>query len=188
MGVFSIARKFSSSSKPATLLRNISARFCISRCNAESLELHRLLDRVLNHFCRLGCVSARVRNLDISSTFPPRKRQKERKEPKLDKVPVVYRSEQTKLKQNVTNQNNPDLAAIDELLNSGALNPPVESVAKPRVLIRQTATLLRSRSRKDEHGILLPRDLSDHFKSGQRLSLQNRPTGLACLLYTSRCV
>jgi len=97
MGVFSIARKFSSSSKPATLLRNISARFCISRCNAESLELHRLLDRVLNHFCRLGCASARVRNLDISSTFPPRKRQKERKEPKLDKVPVVYRSEQTKL-------------------------------------------------------------------------------------------
>ena len=73
-------------------------------------------------------------------------------------MPVVYRSEQTKLKQNVTNQNNPDLAAIDELLNSGALNPPVESVAKPHVLIRQTATLLRSRSRKDEHGILLPRE------------------------------
>ena len=78
--------------------------------------------------------------------------------PKLDKVPVVYRSEQTHLKQHVSNQNNPELAAIDGLLSSGALHPVIESSTKPHVLIRQTASLLRSRSRKDEHGILLPRE------------------------------
>jgi hypothetical protein len=78
--------------------------------------------------------------------------------PKLDKVPVVYRSERAQLKQNISNQNNSDLAAIDELLSSGALNSRVESAAKPHVLIRQTASQLRSRSRKDEHGILLPRE------------------------------
>lgn len=78
--------------------------------------------------------------------------------PKLDKVPVVYRSERAQLKQNISNQNNPDLAAIDELLSSGALNSHVESAAKPHPLIRQTASQLRSRSRKDEHGVLLPRE------------------------------
>jgi hypothetical protein len=78
--------------------------------------------------------------------------------PKLDKVPVVYRSERAQLRQSISNQNNPDLAAIDELLSSGALNSHVESAAKPHVLIRQTASQLRSRSRKNEHGILLPRE------------------------------
>jgi hypothetical protein len=78
--------------------------------------------------------------------------------PKLDKVPVVYRSERPQLKQNVSNQTNPDLAAIDELLSSGGLNSHVENEAKPHALIRQTASQLRSRSRKDEHGILLPRE------------------------------
>jgi len=78
--------------------------------------------------------------------------------PKLDKVPIIYRSERTQLKQSAHDQNNPDLVAIDQLLSSGALNTSLESNTKPNALIRQTASLLRSRSRKDEHGILLPRE------------------------------
>jgi hypothetical protein len=78
--------------------------------------------------------------------------------PKLDKMPVVYRSERAHLKQNSPDRSNPELAAIDGLLASGALNPPTESAAKPHPLIRETASLLRSRSRKDEHGKLLPRE------------------------------
>jgi len=78
--------------------------------------------------------------------------------PKLDKVPVVFRSERAQLKQNAREESNPELAAIDGLLSSGVLNPPTESAAKPHALIRETASQLRSRSRKDEHGRLLPRE------------------------------
>ncbi|MGB9233485.1 MAG: hypothetical protein WCC04_03665 [Terriglobales bacterium] len=78
--------------------------------------------------------------------------------PKLDKVPIIYRSERAQLKQTAHDQNNPDLVAVDQLLSSGALNTSLEHNTKPNVLIRQTASLLRSRSRKDEHGILLPRE------------------------------
>jgi len=78
--------------------------------------------------------------------------------PKLDNVPVVYRSERSQLKQNAPTQNNPELAAIDQLLSSGALDPQDESAAKPHVLVRHTASQFRSRTRKDEHGILLPRE------------------------------
>jgi len=78
--------------------------------------------------------------------------------PKLEKVPIIYRSERAQLKQSAHDQNNPDLVAVDQLLSSGALNASLESNSKPNVLIRQTASLLRSRSRKDEHGILLPRE------------------------------
>jgi hypothetical protein len=70
----------------------------------------------------------------------------------------VYRSERAQLKQNSPGRSNPELAAIDELLASGALNLPTDSGVKPHVLIRETASLLRSRSRKDEHGKLLPRE------------------------------
>ena len=78
--------------------------------------------------------------------------------PRLDKVPVIYRSERSQLKQNASDQNNPELAAIDQLLASGALSPRLRSAANPHTLIRQTAGQLRSRSRKDEHGILLARE------------------------------
>ena len=64
-------------------------------------------------------------------------------------------SERAQLKQSAHDQNNPDLVAVDQLLSSGALNISLEGNIKPNVLIRQTASLLRSRSRKDEHGILL---------------------------------
>lgn len=77
---------------------------------------------------------------------------------RLDKVPVVYRSERAQLKQNAPDRSNPELTAIDELLASGALDSPIDSGVKPRSLIRETASLLRSRSRKDEHGRLLPRE------------------------------
>jgi len=78
--------------------------------------------------------------------------------PKLDKVPVIYRSERAQLKQDAAHESNPELAAIDGLLSSGALDPPTENIAKPHSLIRETASQLRSRSRKDEHGRLLPRE------------------------------
>ena len=79
--------------------------------------------------------------------------------PKLDKIPVIYRSPLVQRKPPTPDQNDPEFAAINQLLSSGALNPPpVDGSARPHPLIRHTASLLRSRSRKDEHGILLPRE------------------------------
>lgn len=79
--------------------------------------------------------------------------------PKVDKVPVLYRSPVERKRPAISDQNDPDFSAINRLLSSGALNPPVlEASARPPALIRHTASLLRSRSRKDEHGILLPRE------------------------------
>ncbi len=80
--------------------------------------------------------------------------------PKLDKVPVVYRSPEVQKRPPKANENDPEFAAIDQLLSSGALNPlPLDPSARPHPLIRNTRSLLRSRSRKDEHSILLPREL-----------------------------
>lgn len=79
--------------------------------------------------------------------------------PKLDKVPVIFRSPVTPKKPTTSDQNDPELAAINQLLSSGALNPPeLDANARPNSLIRHTQSLLRSRSKKDEHGILLPRE------------------------------
>jgi len=79
--------------------------------------------------------------------------------PKLDKVPVVFRSPVAPKKPAISDQNDSDFAAINQLLSSGALNPPpIVATARPHPLIRHTQNLLRSRSRKDEHGILLPRE------------------------------
>jgi hypothetical protein len=79
--------------------------------------------------------------------------------PKLEKVPVIYRSPVVQRKPPTPEQNDPEYAAINQLLTSGALNPPrVDGSARPHPLIRHTAGLLRSRRRKDEHGILLPRE------------------------------
>ena len=79
--------------------------------------------------------------------------------PKLDKIPVIYRSPIVQKKPATQNENDPEFAAINGLLASGALNPPpTDGSARPHPLVRHTASLLRSRSRKDEHGILLPRE------------------------------
>ena len=79
--------------------------------------------------------------------------------PRLDKVPVIYRSPVVQRKPTMSDPNDSEFAAINQLLSSGALNPPLlDSTARPHPLIRHTASLLRSRSRKDEHGILLPRE------------------------------
>src|SRR5205807_2703240 len=59
----------------------------------------------------------------------------------------------------MSDQNDSEFAAINQLLSSGALNPSLlNPSSRPHPLIRHTASLLRSRSRKDEHGILLPRE------------------------------
>jgi hypothetical protein len=79
--------------------------------------------------------------------------------PKVDKVPVIYRSPVAQKKPINSDQNDPELAAISQLLTSGALDPhPIAPTARPHPLIRNTASQLRSRSRKDENGILLPRE------------------------------
>jgi hypothetical protein len=79
--------------------------------------------------------------------------------PKLDKVPVIYRSPVVEKRRPSSDQNDFEFTAINQLLSSGALNsPPVDPSARPHPLIRHTASLLRSRSRKDENGILLPRE------------------------------
>jgi hypothetical protein len=78
---------------------------------------------------------------------------------KLDKIPVIYRSPVVRKKPPAPGQNDPEFAPINQLLSSGALNPPpVDASGRPHPLIRHTASLLRSRSRKDENGILLPRE------------------------------
>ena len=79
--------------------------------------------------------------------------------PKLDDVPVIYRSPLARKKPAASNQNDPESAVIDQMLSSGGLNPlPIDPSARSHPLVRHTASLLRSRSRKDEHGILLPRE------------------------------
>jgi hypothetical protein len=79
--------------------------------------------------------------------------------PKPDNLPVIYRSPVSPKKKRQPDQNDSDMAAINQLLSSGALNPPpIDAVVRPPALIRHTASLLRSRTRKDEHGILLPRE------------------------------
>ena len=79
--------------------------------------------------------------------------------PKLDKIPVIQRSPVVQREPIMSDQNDSEFAAINQLLSSGALNPPLlDPSARPHPLIRHTASLLRSRSRKDEHGILLPRE------------------------------
>lgn len=78
--------------------------------------------------------------------------------PKLDNAPIIYHSPVEK-RPSVSDQNDPEFSSIAQLLSSGALKPPpVDASARPPALIRHTASLLRSRNRKDEHGILLPRD------------------------------
>jgi hypothetical protein len=78
--------------------------------------------------------------------------------PKLDKVPIIYHTP-VKKRSSDSDQNDPEFSSITRLLSSGALNPPlVDASARPPALIRHTASLLRSRSRKDEHGILMPKE------------------------------
>ena len=78
--------------------------------------------------------------------------------PKLDKVPTIYRSPVNK-RPSDSDQSDPEFSAIAQLLSSGVLNPPpIDASARPPALIRHSASLLRSRGRKDEHGILLPRE------------------------------
>lgn len=80
---------------------------------------------------------------------------------KVDNVPVVFRHPVAPKKPTMSDQNDPELSAINQLLSSGALNPPpIDPGARQNPVIRHTASLLRSRSRKDEHGILLPRESS----------------------------
>ena len=79
--------------------------------------------------------------------------------PKLDDVPVIYRTPVQHKTPVAPDPNDLELAAISQLLSSGALNPPAtDPTTRPPALTRHTASLLRSRSRKDEHGILLARD------------------------------
>lgn len=79
--------------------------------------------------------------------------------PRVDDIPVIYRSPVIQREPIMSDTNDSEFAAINQLLSSGALNPPpLDPAARPHPLVRHTASLLRSRSRKDEHGILLARE------------------------------
>jgi hypothetical protein len=83
--------------------------------------------------------------------------------PKLDPVPVIYRSRvaEEKAASSSNQKKDPEFAALDQLLSSGALVPqPTDASvpAKEHVLIRRTASRLRSQSRKTDEGILIPRE------------------------------
>lgn len=79
---------------------------------------------------------------------------------KLEKVPVIFRTRQSEEKRAAASKlKEPEFAAIDQLLFSGALDPPaLDTAGKEHVLIRRTANRLRSLSRKSDEGILLPRE------------------------------
>ena len=58
--------------------------------------------------------------------------------PKLDKVPMIHRSPVAQKEPTGSDQNDPEFAAIDHLLTSGALNPvPIDPTARPHPLVRR---------------------------------------------------
>jgi len=75
---------------------------------------------------------------------------------------VIYRSRQSEQARKAAAElKGAAYSEVGELLASGALKPSaIDPAAKIHPLIRHTASLLRSQSRKDEHGILLPREPS----------------------------
>jgi hypothetical protein len=77
--------------------------------------------------------------------------------PKLDHVPVVFRSPVAKKSQ--PPEGDAEFEKIKQVLISGALNPlPAESISRPRPLVRLTANQLKYHSRKDDSGILVPHE------------------------------
>jgi hypothetical protein len=77
--------------------------------------------------------------------------------PKIDKIPVVYRSPVAKKPQPPLGDS--EFESVNQLLASGALTPPtVESLPRPHPLIRATASRLKYHSRKDDLGILVPQE------------------------------
>jgi hypothetical protein len=77
--------------------------------------------------------------------------------PKIDKVPVIYRAPVAE-KKSASDPSDSEFEGIDQRLASGAFAPPQVDVATPHSLIRATASRLRSKSRVNEFGILLPRE------------------------------
>jgi hypothetical protein len=79
--------------------------------------------------------------------------------PKLDKVPVIYRSPVAENRPTDSNQDDPELLSITSLLVSGALNPTQSDLtSRPHPLIKSTLSRLRNRSQKDKSGILQPQE------------------------------
>lgn len=77
--------------------------------------------------------------------------------PKLNQVPVVFRSPVAKKPQ--PPEDDLEFAKIAQLLTTGALNPSSgERTSRPHALVRSTASSLKYHSRKDETGILVPHD------------------------------
>lgn len=79
--------------------------------------------------------------------------------PKLDNVPVIYRSPVAEKKPSDSNQTDPEFLSITQLLVSGALNPPqMDLTSRPHPLVKSTLSRLRNHSHKDEFGILRPQE------------------------------
>lgn len=78
--------------------------------------------------------------------------------PKLDNVPVVYRSPVAEKKPSDATQTDPEFLTITQLLASGALNPPqIDLTSRLYPLVRSTLHHLRKQS-KNEFGILIPQE------------------------------
>ncbi|MGO9432876.1 MAG: hypothetical protein ACLP00_01110 [Terracidiphilus sp.] len=79
--------------------------------------------------------------------------------PKLDVIPTIYRSPVERKPPAQSDHGDPELEKISLLVSSGVLTAsPVDSASRPHPLIRTTASRLRHHSRKNESGILEPRD------------------------------
>jgi hypothetical protein len=77
--------------------------------------------------------------------------------PKIDKVPVIYRSPVIE-KKATSDPSDSEFEAIYQRLASGALAPPQVDMATTHSLIRATVSRLRSKTRVNEFGILVPRE------------------------------
>ena len=74
----------------------------------------------------------------------------------------MFRSAQSDQKKEAmkANEADPEFVAIEHLLSSGALNPPlIDASAKPHVLIRRTASRLRVAAGKTKEAFSCPASL-----------------------------
>lgn len=79
--------------------------------------------------------------------------------PKLDNIPVIYRSPVAEKKPSDSNQTDPEFLSITQLLVSGALNPPqMDLTSRAHPLVKSTLSRLGNQSHKDEFGILRPQE------------------------------
>jgi hypothetical protein len=82
--------------------------------------------------------------------------------PKLEKVPVIYRSPIAEKKPTDSDQSDPEFISISQLLVSGALSPPkIDLISRPHPLVKAILSRLRNQNRKDHSDIQFPLEPGD---------------------------